>query len=280
MTVSERLRAGLPPAVVGRLGPPYRRVRREWQWRTCAADLDVVVEAPDGFEHVIAEHRSPLLRELSGLDMRLQHNKVTNLRLAVATLDGVVVRPGQRLSFWRRVGAPTARRGYVEGLVLIDGRLTAGVGGGLCQLTNLLHWMTLHTPLTVVERWRHSYDVFPDRGRTVPFASGATCAYPSLDLQLENRTVTSYRLSLRVGDRDLEGAWTADMPPTRRYRVYEAAHLITNDGPGVYHRRNVLRRQVLDLAGEVIDDEHVANNEARMCYNPILGAGPVRIPLE
>lgn len=280
MTVSDRLRAGLPQGVVAWLGPAYRRATREWQWRTCPADLDVVVEPPEGFEHLVAEHRTPLRRRLSGLDMRLQHNKVINLRQAVATLDGVVLRPGQRLSFWRRVGAPVARRGYVAGLVLIDGKLTAGVGGGLCQLTNLLHWMTLHTPLTVVERWRHSYDVFPDAGRTVPFASGATCAYPSLDLQIENRTVSSYRLSLVVGAKDLEGAWTSDMAPTRRYRVYEAAHLITNEGPGIYYRRNVLRRQVLDLDGEVIDDEHVADNEARMCYNPILGAGPVRLPLE
>ena len=54
--------------------------------------------------------------------------------------------------------------------------------------------MTVHTPHTVVERWRHSYDVFPDCGRTQPFGSGATCAWPSLDLQPQNRTATSFRL--------------------------------------------------------------------------------------
>lgn len=276
MELADRVRTTLPEAVVHRLGPAYRRARREWQWRTCRADLNLSPAPPAGFPHAVFEHRSVLLRELSGLDMRLQHNKVTNLRLAVACLDGLVVHPGQRLSFWRQVGRPTARRGFLEGLVLVDGRLTAGVGGGLCQLTNLIHWMTLHTALTVVERWRHSYDVFPDAGRTVPFASGATCAYPSLDLQVENRAVASYRLSLRVGGTDLEGAWTADVAPTRRYRVYEAAHVITNDGPGVHHRRNVLRRRVLDDAGHEIDDEPVGHNHARMRYDPVLGAGPVR----
>ena len=143
-------------------------------------------------------------------------------------------------------------------------------------LTNLIHWMTLHTPLTVVERWRHTYDAFPDSSRTVPFASGATCAYPSLDLQIENRTTASYRLRLHVGPTDLEGAWTSDVVPARRYVVYEAAHLITNDGPGVHHRRNVLRRRVLDSEGREIDDEHVADNSALMRYDPVLGAGPVR----
>ena len=30
-----------------------------------------------------------------------------------------------------------------------------------CQLANLIYWMTVHTPLTVVERHRHGYDVSP-----------------------------------------------------------------------------------------------------------------------
>ena len=242
------MREALPAPAVRLLGPPYRRARREWQWRTCDADLDLAQEPPDTCGYGVVEHRSVLLRELAGLDMQLQHNKVVNLRLAVATLDGRILRPGQRLSFWRLVGKPTARRGFLEGLVLNEGRLTAGVGGGLCQLTNLIHWMTIHTELTVVERWRHSYDVFPDNGRTVPFASGSTCSYPSLDLQIENRTTTSYRLGLRVGAIDLEGAWTADYAPRQTYQVYEAAHLITNDGPGVHYRRNVLRRRVLAVS--------------------------------
>ena len=63
----------------------------------------------------------------------------------------------------------------MEGMILRNGRVASGVGGGLCQMTNLLYWMTLHTPLTVTERWRHGYDVFPDSNRTQPFGSGATC---------------------------------------------------------------------------------------------------------
>ena len=271
-----RLRAAVPGPVVARLGPAYRRARRTWQWRTCGADLDLARAPEESCPFPVFEHRSVLLRELAGVDTQLQHNKVVNLRLATAALDGLVLRPGQRLSFWKQVGHATARRGYLPGLVLVDGRVTAGVGGGLCQLTNLIHWMTLHTPLTVVERWRHSYDVFPDSSRTVPFASGATCAYPSLDLQIENRTTAAYRLRLGVGPVDLEGAWSCDVAPIRQYVVYEAAHLITNDGPGIHYRRNVLRRRVLDLEGREIDDEYVADNHALMRYDPVLGAGPVR----
>lgn len=273
------LREALPASVTRRLGPAYRRARREWQWRTCRADLDLARAPESACPFVVFEHRSVLLRELAGVDQQLQRNKVVNLRLATERLDGLVIRPGQRLSFWKQVGRATARRGYLPGLVLVDGRATAGVGGGLCQLTNLIHWMTLHTPLTVVERWRHSYDAFPDSSRTVPFASGATCAYPSLDLQIENRTIASYRLGLQVGQVDLEGRWTSDIEPALRYAVYEAAHLITNDGPGIHYRRNVLRRRLLDPGDRVVDDQFVSENHVLMRYDPVLGAGPVRLEL-
>ena len=85
--------------------------------------------------------------------MQYQYNKITNLRLAAARLDGVVLRPGETFSYWRLIGRPSRRKGYLDGIVLFCGTFRPGVGGGLCQLT-------------VVERYRHSYDVFPDCGRT------------------------------------------------------------------------------------------------------------------
>lgn len=276
-------RSGGPTPGLGRArelaGAAVRRLRRERQWWRHRGALRLEVGEPDDFPHQHARHSSPTRRLLAGVDPALQIAKETNLALACATLDGRVLRPGQRLSFWYQVRRPTASRGFVPGVVLSHGRVTTGVGGGLCQLTNLLYWMTLHTPLTVVERWRHSYDVFPDSGRTLPFASGATCAWPSLDLQIENRTTDSYRLSLAVADAELRGAWSADAAPTRSYRVYETGHVITTDAPGVHSRHNVLRRRVLDLDGLEIDDELVAENHALMMYEPFLGAGPVRLPL-
>jgi len=261
------------------LAPAARRLRRERQWWRRRGDLRLERSTGEGFGFDVAEHSSPTLRVLAGVDPQLQVNKETNLTIACASLDGRVLRPGQLFSFWHLVRQPTARRGFLPGVVLSQGRVVTGVGGGLCQLTNLLYWMTLHTPLTVAERWRHSYDVFPDSGRTLPFASGATCAWPSLDLQVENRTAAAYRLSVWVADGELRGRWTSDTAPVERYRVYESRHLITNDAPGVHHRRNELRRRVFDTDGPEIGDELVAENHALMMYEPFLGAAPVRLPL-
>lgn len=260
---SVRLRAAVGPAV--------RRLRRELQWRR-AGHLGLA-RSPQALAHVVAEHATPLIRELAGLDPALQVGKVVNLRLAAAALDGLVLAPGQRLSFWYQVRRPTRRRGFVDGLVLDHGRLTAGTGGGLCQATNLLYWLTLHTPLVVAERWRHSYDVFPDAGRTQPFGSGATCAWPSLDLQVVNPTTDTFRLGLAVTATELVGTWTADRPATLRYQVYEASHVIEPTPTGQFVRRNVLRRRILDPDGLEVADELVAVNHALMRYRPFLTAG-------
>ncbi|MEI2776807.1 MAG: VanW family protein [Tetrasphaera sp.] len=257
-------------------GPGYRRIKREWQWRRCGADLNLTTATSSDFPYAVMRHTTPMLRQLHGLPMQLQHNKITNLRLAAAPLDGRVLAPGQRLSFWKFVGNPSARRGFLDGVVLDDGVLRAGVGGGLCQLTNLLYWMTIHTPLTVVERWRHTYDVFPDNNRTQPFASGATCAYPALDLQIENRTDATFRLGLSVGESDLSGEWRSNREPRHTYQVYEAVHVITTEGPGIYMRRNIIRRHVIDRDGIEIGDELVSENHAQMMYEPFLPPAPVR----
>ena len=44
-------------------------------------------------------HHTPLLRKLKDVEMQYQHNKITNLKLAVARLDGIVVQPGETLSY-------------------------------------------------------------------------------------------------------------------------------------------------------------------------------------
>lgn len=117
-------------------------------------------------EYIYATHETPLLRKLKDVDMWYQYNKIINLKIAVKKVDGIVLHPGEVFSYWKLIGKPTKRKGYVDGMVLKNGTFHPGTGGGLCQLSNLIFWMTLHTPLTIIERHRHGYDIFPDSNRT------------------------------------------------------------------------------------------------------------------
>lgn len=215
-------------------------------------------------------HATPLYRHLRGEEMVLQENKVVNLRLAVARLDGLVLAPGETFSYWRLIGRPTRQKGYREGMVLFLGRIGSDVGGGLCQLSNLIFWMTLHTPLTVLERYRHSHDVFPDANRTQPFGSGATCAYPHRDLMIRNDTDQPFQLCLQVGDTHLEGAWRAIELPAYRYEIVERDHRMEQAAWGGYVRHNALYRRVWSREGRLVEERFLFTNDAIMMYSPLL----------
>jgi len=216
-------------------------------------------------------HKTPLYRKLKNVDMHLQTGKVANLNIAVRKLERVTIAPGEVFSYWRLIGKPTKRKGYQPGMILKSGTVTVGVGGGLCQLSNLIYWMTIHTPLTVTERHRHGYDVFPDSNRTLPFGSGATCFYNYGDLVIMNNTQDSFQLVLEVTDEFLKGVWYSSQPPEFSYSVYEKEHKMQSEFWGGYTRHNVLYRKIHDRkTGAQVADEYVIENHAIMMYSPMI----------
>ncbi|KGX90346.1 VanW family protein [Pontibacillus marinus] len=225
---------------------------------------------PEPLQHQVFTHKSKLYRQLRDVDMWYQDNKVHNLSIAIKQLNGLILKPGETFSYWKVIGNPSKRKGYIPGMILFHGSFKPGVGGGLCQLSNLIYWMTLHTPLTVLERHRHSYDVFPDTNRKQPFGSGATCAYNFLDLQLQNMTDVSYQLNLWLTDEHLVGEWRSTHAPLTSYQVYEKEHAITHEHWGAYVRHNKIHRRVYNYQQEEIDDEYVTENHALMMYDPLL----------
>ncbi len=83
-------------------------------------------------------HKTVLLRKLKDVDMWLQYNKIINLKIAVKRINGIILRPGEVFSYWKLIGKPTKRKGYVNGMILHNGTVRMGIGGGLCQLSNLI----------------------------------------------------------------------------------------------------------------------------------------------
>lgn len=240
MLLSARFPALYPVSVAA------HRATRRLEWLLGGGSppsRDEAVSTP----HVITRHSSLIYRRLAGVDMCLQENKRRNLELATATLDGLVLRPGQELSFWRCIGPPSAKRGYLPGLVLVNGHMAADVGGGLCQLSNLLYWLVLHSPLEVTERHHHGYDVFPDSGRVLPFGSGATVFHNYVDLRFRNPTELLVRLNVWLTDEHLYGQIAADRLPAVAFHVREEGHRFEKVG-GQWFRENRLYQIAVDRA--------------------------------
>lgn len=221
-------------------------------------------------------HKTVLLRKLKDVDMWLQKNKIINLKIACKQLNFITIQPGEIFSYWKLIGKPSKYKGYVQGMILKNGSFEAGVGGGLCQLSNLIFWMTIHTPLTVIERHRHGYDVFPDSNRTQPFGSGATCFYPHGDLMIQNNTNDTYQLILTVSDEFLEGEWRVSAPPVYSYQIVERNHEMRGEYWGGYSRHNALYQQKYSLKHELMGEALIVKNDAVMMYSPFLESGEMQ----
>ena len=222
------------------------------------------------FKYEYFSHSTPLLRQLKDVDMYLQYNKITNLKIALQKLNHVVIYPGETFSYWKLIGNPNKKKGYVKRMILSNGTFKPGIGGGLCQLSNMIYWMAIHTPLTIVERYRHSFDVFPDSNRTQPFGSGATCVFNYRDLVIKNDTEQPFELCLNITETDLQGSWKSNVSPSYTYKVYEKEHQMILEYWGGYSRHNVLFRKVYDINNFEVAEEYIVENHALMMYSPFI----------
>lgn len=211
-------------------------------------------------------HQSLLRRKLGDSDPQLQENKVVNLGIAGPTLDRVLIKPGETLSFWNRVGQTTAEKGYLEGMQLSRGEVVRGVGGGLCQLANLLYWMALHTPLVVAERHHHSFDPFPDENRVLPFGSGAGVFFNYIDLRFHNPTDITFQIRVWLTEEHLKGSILADHEPPHSYSIFEKNHrFLANNGTN--YRENEIWRTVIDRrTGLTVKEEMLVKNFSELKY--------------
>jgi vancomycin resistance protein VanW len=125
--------------------------------------------------------------------------KLANLQLGCVLVDGVVLAPGQVLSFWALVGRPAAGRGFAMGRGIRADAEQGDIGGGLCQLAGIIYELGLRGGLHVVERHPHSRDLYQTEAeRFTPLGLDATVVWPWKDLRLENRSTQAVVLRLRA----------------------------------------------------------------------------------
>jgi len=195
---------------------------------------------------LLYSYKSLIRRKLGNVDMTLQENKAVNLSLAAPKVSGVVIRPGETFSFWQLVGPCPKRQGYREGLTITAGTPTKGIGGGMCQFTNLLHWLTLHSPLEITEHHHHDgYDLFPDYGRQIPFGCGTSILYNYLDYQVANHTAHTFQFIVYTNETYLCGELrVSEAQPCAYHIIEEDAHFVRRGED--YFRRNRIFQQVVD----------------------------------
>ena len=217
----------------------------------------------------VFKHQSLIRRVLGNVDMQLQENKAKNLSLAVPKIHGILIQPGETFSLWKLIGKCTASMGYKEGLTITNEKASSGIGGGMCQLSNLIHWMILHSPLEIVEHHHHDdFDLFPDCNRKVPFGTGTSIAYNYLDYRFSNPTDNVFQLIIYVTENELCGELRAQKPCEYEYQIrIENEHFIKEADGNIYRTGKVYRSCINKATGKTLWDKCIRQNHAKVMYD-------------
>lgn len=105
----------------------------------------------------------------------------SNVALALSKFNGLVLKPGEKISFNDLVGDRTEANGFKPAIEYAGTTTVKGIGGGVCQASTTVYGAILRVPLQVDERSNHKMTV-----GYVPAGQDAAVSYPDKDLVFTN----------------------------------------------------------------------------------------------
>jgi vancomycin resistance protein YoaR len=124
--------------------------------------------------------------------------RAQNIEVAAAHLDGLVIEPGELVSFNDMVGARSGDNGFQKAFEIYKGEMVEGTGGGTCQVASTLHAIAFFGGLDIVQRLPHSRP-----SAYIPVGLDATVVYPVVDLKLHNPYPFPVVVHAAVGPNDV-----------------------------------------------------------------------------
>ena len=122
-------------------------------------------------------------------------NRNENLRLACSKLNGLILQPGETLSYNETLGKRTKEAGYKPAPAYSGTELVDEVGGGICQVSSTLYLSSLFAELTIVERKNHGFPA-----SYIPLGLDATVNWGTTDLKIRNDYELPVKILAEVSD--------------------------------------------------------------------------------
>lgn len=154
-----------------------------------------------GVDEVVASFDTPFFRDPPRTD---------NLRRGAEQITNTLIKPGETFSLIDTLSPITAENGYSAAGIVVDGRETEGLGGGLSQVSTTTFNAAYFAGMEIVTSQPHShhYERYPE-GRE------ATIFTPSVDLQWKNTTPHGALMKSWVAD----GRFHVQVWGTEHYEV-------------------------------------------------------------
>lgn len=124
------------------------------EWRAIAVEVSPTASS-DFLEHISLSQRVGYF-ETHFAYLGGEASRAHNIATAASRFDGIVLLPGQIISFNAVVGPRTLENGFKRGWEIFKGEMVEGVGGGTCQVASTLHAAAYLGGLDIIERLPHS----------------------------------------------------------------------------------------------------------------------------
>lgn len=194
-------------------------------------------------DYEICNAKTLMINKDSGHDIIFQKNKVENLKIASKTMNHILIYPNETFSFYYLSKNSKKYGKYKDGLILVDGKIIAKEGGGLCHLSNLLHYIFLMSPLTVTERHGHKIKSFPNPDKSSLEGIDATISGGWLDLRAKNETNDIYQIDISFDDEYMYGRILSNKKPTVDYKIINEDLHYVEENDKIFECVSVVRVQ-------------------------------------
>ena len=195
-------------------------------------------------KYEVCKTKTLMINENSGYDIIYQKNKVENLKIASKTMNHILIYPNETFSFCYLVRNSKKYGKYKDGLILVDGKIVAKKGGGLCHLSNLLHYLFLMSPLTVTERHGHKVKSFPNPDKSSLEGIDATISSGWLDLKVKNETNNIYQIDISFDEEYMYGKILSNSESNVDYKIVNGNLKYVKENENIYECVEVIRVEI------------------------------------
>jgi len=153
-------------------------------------------------------------------------NRIHNVQLVAHLVDDKLIAPDSTFSFNGTTGERNAAKGFLIAPVIVNGEVTTGLGGGVCQVSTTVFNAAFEAGLKITARTNHALYI-----SHYPQGRDATVNYPDTDLKFVNDTGHWLLLRTFVGSSSL----TVDLygTPTGRKVESTTSPLVSHGVPPV-----------------------------------------------
>mgnify|MGYP001184942133 CR=1 FL=1 len=199
-------------------------------------ELPIIESAPEitvdklkeeGIERKIAEFTTSFTTSGAG--------RSHNVTAAAKALNDTLLMPDEVFDYDKIVKLAEEQYGWKEAPVILKGKLTPGIGGGICQVSSTLYNAALLAGLDIVERRNHSLAV-----HYLPTGLDATYAEGYINFKFRNSTGKQLLVRTVVQDKKLTIKLFGTLPDNVEYRT-ERKEIKVNPPKTVYVANDQLK---------------------------------------